>query len=371
MKAHKSTFLVGLLAVAALAATGCVVKVTFDPRGSDVSLEGDWTVDGGTATVDSCAAAGIDTLHLVFFDGGTQYDFQEFDFPCANGHFDTRPNGALAHGKYTAQWVAEDSTGTVLGSGDQFTIDASALSTTHVVLPSVDFSSGSPPPAFDPRGTDVAIQGMWTINGMTPDTTLCGEAGIGTVALDFIDQGMAYEFPEFTFPCEQGSFTGSVATGSYTTQWIAYGTDGTTPVAMADQLPFDVSTVSSATLATPDFTATIAPSLAVTIGWSTDPTGNSTYGTCSDAAVTGLYYRLDDATSGSTVDEMGSSTPIGCTESLTWPDSAAGRPSLPAGTYDLYIEGNDSTGAKHWTSMCNMNVVDTGATSVDCFADYM
>lgn len=63
------------------------------------------------------------------------------------------------------------------------------------------------PVEFDARGSDVAVQAAWTIEGQPASATTCGAAGATHVQVVFLDQGTAFNYPELTFECAAGAGT--------------------------------------------------------------------------------------------------------------------------------------------------------------------
>ncbi len=92
------------------------------------------------------------------------------------------------------------------------------------------------PVTFDPRGTEVALYGDWTINGLYPEsTTACADANVATVELVFFtnDETASYTDETFRFPCEQGVYdsVGPVLRrGVFKYEWRFYEPGATTPI---------------------------------------------------------------------------------------------------------------------------------------------
>jgi hypothetical protein len=94
------------VSVLALAASACTEKASYwTPEGDDATAAGSWTVHGAPATADTCAAAGVDEVALVFVHDGVEVDVGTFTFPCAQGAFDSRPVAVLAAGSYDVHWL--------------------------------------------------------------------------------------------------------------------------------------------------------------------------------------------------------------------------------------------------------------------------
>lgn len=91
---------------------------TFDPRGTDVPLYGDWDVNGKAPSNEACLRAGLDHVELVLIEPSTNREFTSdaFRFPCALPFFETAPVRVLAAGEYEYQWRAYDDDELVLRS---------------------------------------------------------------------------------------------------------------------------------------------------------------------------------------------------------------------------------------------------------------
>lgn len=126
-----------------LATTGCVVNVGFDPFGTAQTASGSWTIAGAAPSAASCEAAGVDYVRVRLYDGDGYRDGGELVFGCADGAFDTRPEGVLAGGTWTLGMVAIDADGqpiamqAALGS-DAITADG------HITLPNFDVAAAGP-----------------------------------------------------------------------------------------------------------------------------------------------------------------------------------------------------------------------------------
>ncbi len=86
----------------------------FNPRGTAVSLRGAWTIDGAPPTTSNCAARGIVTVEVGFYDdedgdAASRYTDSDFSFACDLGSF-ARSN-VLAEGAVKVQWSARDADG--------------------------------------------------------------------------------------------------------------------------------------------------------------------------------------------------------------------------------------------------------------------
>lgn len=136
-----------LTTAAVVAATGasCIREATFEPIGEDISLEGHWTVRGAAADATTCAAAGLATVEVVVYDGGTEHRYSALKWDCAAGSFDSSPRGILARGDYQLQWRAYDADGHERARDATQLVLASDLPVgAHVVLRPVDFQPPAP-----------------------------------------------------------------------------------------------------------------------------------------------------------------------------------------------------------------------------------
>jgi len=114
--------------------------IGFDPRGSDVTLAGEWLLNGFVADATYCDNAGIATIALRIYDATGTESF-DFDFNCADGGFDTSAAGSdpiLALGTYTYQWLALQSDETIVGMTDEIALDATIAG--HADLDVPDFT---------------------------------------------------------------------------------------------------------------------------------------------------------------------------------------------------------------------------------------
>lgn len=340
----------------------------FDPRGNDATVSGTWTVDGVAPSATSCAAIGVDTVRLAFYNGATPFYDTTLEAPCAAGGLDTRPTAVLRAGSYTVRFEAWRD-GALVGSGAMTTITATAGG--HVTVAPADFVSG----AFDPRGTDATLTTGWTLNGRTPTASSCWAVGIDDVRVVlFAPTDVAYEagIEVARAPC---------ATGFIDTAPMPVIRAGTYLVSIelldaADQLigsyeptdgAFTVTPGSELDIAGPDFV--FPTTLTIGLDWIRPPGGvTGTPGTCAEAGVAQLSYTLTREGGGLTLDSGGR---VACGEIVTFDSMDDG---ITAGTYNLYFEGYDASGAKHWAvtgSMCRGIVVDDGGlVAMQCVADY-
>ncbi|MGE0786233.1 MAG: hypothetical protein AB7S26_11130 [Sandaracinaceae bacterium] len=209
-------WILGLALAQPLLASGCIVTVTFDPIGQDASISGTWTIDGVPPDAASCAAAGIDSVRVRFFDGEDDYrDHPDLVFPCADGQFDTRPTLLINGGVWTLALIPIRADGSVVETDPpalRETFDT-VLAGGHIELTPVDF--GVPL-------TGTRYGASWTIDGATPDATRCDALGIDEVWVQFLDMdGTPIEAMTSKHPCAQGRFTSSIDPGSYSAMVVA------------------------------------------------------------------------------------------------------------------------------------------------------
>lgn len=214
MKLGKA-WLVAIATALSLGASGCIVDVVFDPIGQDASIAGSWTIDGAAPTVESCEAAGIDSVRVRFFEGSDYRDHPDLRFDCETGSFDTRPQLLIADGVWTVQLVPIDASGAVVETDPmppRETFDTIVVGG-HIDMTPVDFATPAPLTQY---------AGSWTINGETPDATNCGELGIDQVWVEFLDgAGAPIDGATDQFACTDGSFILGLDPGDYSVRVIA------------------------------------------------------------------------------------------------------------------------------------------------------
>lgn len=356
----------GIATLFALAAGGCTVEVTFDPIGQDVSLDGNWQLNGAAPDAASCAAADIDQVAVGFFDAGstTPVFFGELTFPCSQGSFDTRPSAVLASGRYTTQWFALRD-GANVGMGTMEILDVTAV--THATLRPVNFITT--PGMFDPRGSDAQLTGDWSINGGAADATTCGDLGIANVEIWFYDEADTMLMDGVmvgTAGCAGGKFDSRpmpiLRSGRYIATYKAIDSGGAV-IAESDPFPPGpmietlVVTTGVVMLAPVDFVT--ETTLETTLSWDQDDTATMVDGTCAMAGVATMTYTLS---LGATMIEM--MEDVACGDLLQFPGVAAGE-------YSLYAEGTDAMGRKLWMGTCDMLIVESGIEMYACFFDKM
>ncbi len=95
-----------LAAATLLASAAACEPVAFDPRGDEVALYGDWTINGLYPEITTtCADANVATVELVFFsnDETASYTDETFRFPCEQGVYDSVVP-VLEQGVFKYEW---------------------------------------------------------------------------------------------------------------------------------------------------------------------------------------------------------------------------------------------------------------------------
>jgi hypothetical protein len=332
--------------------------VTFDPRGDDVALSGTWTVDGAAPTTASCSAAGITHVAVAFFEesGGSAKFYDDLRFPCEAGSF-TTVGPVLARGRYTTQWFAFNG-GTQVGSGMMEVLDVTDPSIASATLRPVNFiSSGD---TFDPlRNPQASLTGDWVINGGTPDAASCADVAIDTVAVVFYaedDTSLTNGVEVGMAPCVDGKFdsmtTLLIGAGRYQTTYRAYR--GSEVVAESMPLVLIVTDQTRVTLAQVDF---VVNALDINVTWDTDDSPVMAESDCAGAGVVRMTYTLSPMGMGTVITAMEEN--IACANVLRFED-------LTNGTYQLYLEGEDSMMRKLWMETCDMIVYEGGVDFANC-----
>lgn len=175
MKLHLGTLL-GFTAAVSL--SGCVVAVNeeFDPRGTDLSLSGDWRIEleGGSPEVPTpalCQQIGIAEVQLVLYpaSGSQTFVSDTYRYACETGSFDSRPQRVLKNGNYRAEWIAYDEAGAEVARNAP---TAMTIQDGHVRAPTAIFTAAQ-------LGT-ITVEMKWGFLNGAGDGT-CAQAMVQTV----------------------------------------------------------------------------------------------------------------------------------------------------------------------------------------------
>ncbi len=173
-----SSFTVGIGDIATFAPFDIVAGTpVFNPKGSDFTMDGMWTINGGAATASACSAAGIANVQLVIQQAGETYTEPGFIFSCAGGGFDTRtlsPQIAFTWGSYMTFWRALDSTGANIGMSSPLGLVVNSP-ITHSTLATADFVVAPPTASLT---LNLSYD---TVVGGTMSDTDCAGAGVATI----------------------------------------------------------------------------------------------------------------------------------------------------------------------------------------------
>jgi len=356
-------FITGALVAVLATVAGCTLTISYDPRGVAVSLEGEWYVNGAPANGTSCVAAGIDTVQLVFWDGGVPYEYSEFRFNCEDGFFDTRPRGVLDHGRFQTQWLAYDSADREIAVGDMNPLNVE-YPVDHAILLTPDFIvTGAP--VFNPIGDVGILESSWLINGNPGDAAGCALAGFDQIQFVLYDQddvGLTNGVAVAMAPCADGYYnsgTALLAAGSYLTSIVALDSAGTAVASYESPGAFVITTPGTYGLMEVNFEVT-APvnEMVITFAWSPGDTD------CNSAGVDTIFWALNDAGTGSEVLSDAAATCASVGDQLTFSD-------LPAGNYELFVDAESADRLTKWQGTCDMLVHDGGSTAYPCFYDIM
>lgn len=341
----------------ALLAMGCVVQVSFEPFGEDFALVGDWTVNGQPASAETCGQA--ETVRVVFYNGGSPYFFDELEFPCDRGGFDT--GQIFSYGDYTIEWQILDDRGEILDRSGRMNLFVNAPETVVEIPVGGPFDFTVPEASFNPSGSDDSLSANWTINGMEPTADLCDTAGIETVEVILYaqdDASYADGYVVGSAGCAEGEWASVgpvIRDGVYLTEIAAVDGDGVEVASHRSEFELDTTAVTHANLMTADFEVVLVTSLTVTLGWDTNPAaGVLDEGSCDEAGVVSFSYMLTDVATDTNYDQM---FDVGCGSSVVWDD-------IPAGEYRLFVEGEDAGGIKAWNTTCTGLVVEDGMAEV-------
>lgn len=362
MRTHRSVagLLVAGLSIA-LGLAGCVVEA-----GHDYSLSGSWTINGLPASAANCSAAGIAQIRVVVNTSGGVTVFQRTD-SCSNASFNA--GFVLDSGDFFSQWFALDSAGSVVGMSSMEAFSTTALPVgSNVMLTPHDFVGMT---GFNPLGTDGSLSAEWQINGATPSTTNCTDAGIANVRIRFYadtDTGYASGVEVARGTCASGKFMSEpmaiLRAGTYLTSIDALDASGAEVGSYRSPSPLVVLAGRNHMLMVANFTtAPLGESLDITIRWDTTVGPTMTDADCATAGVGTMTYNLMDST-GTVVDSM---SDVPCGAGVTFPDSL-----INPGTYSMYIEGAvaGTPLVKNWMGTCTgLDVALNEQAMYSCFVD--
>ena len=351
--------------VLATAASGCVVEGSFNPFGSDFTMDGSWLINGEVPTAALCTDGKATDVQLVFVEGSREYLYEELVFPCEQGSFDSADLGlSFRYGTYQLEWQAVDDSSAILARHPlPFLIVNDP--TDQATLETADFELNAMAP-FNPVGTDLELTGDWTINGGDPSTG-CAAAGIENVEILFYadtDTAGANGISVAQATCSAGKYdsmpTKVIAYGSYLARYRGLAADGTTTVAETDLVAISYTAPADrAMLAIGDIRPP-QPRLTVELSWDTDSGAGTTPADCSTAGVGTMSYMLTN-TSSSTVVAMDSD--VACAGSVVFEP-------IESGQYSLYVEGATTGGSKDWMGTCEALEVAGGPVSFSCTVNY-
>lgn len=219
---------------------GCVALSDFDPVGSAVSIQGQWTIDGSMPTESSCAALGANRVRVTFLDVQRPVPHAGLFFSCTAaddsgdvGVFDTagrRGRGqVVAAGDWRVRLEAIDGTGNVVAIGDAADVTAE-LEGPPIVVPQGEFFTGTIGALFDVQGQGASLMS-------------CEAAGLSTVHVVFDSLGGGGQIAsDASVPCAAGALGTRVLPGfDYTAHLEARDEAGAVLFATASET-FSVAT---------------------------------------------------------------------------------------------------------------------------------
>lgn len=373
MKHLSSSLSLLSLAAASLLTSGCITITdsNFLPFGSEVTVSGEWDVDGAAPNLTSCGdIATVRALVCETSSGSNCLSNTRLTFACTAGAFDTRPSGLLVTGTYYIVWEALNSSGTVLQASNPTRLDAYG---SHAILPIPDFAPGTT--AFDPSGTAVSLDGIWDVNGAEPTLASCGD--IATVRVVICENAAAttcWTAPSLTFPCANGEFdtrpTRVLRAGSYYSLWEALDSSGnvlqeTTPLQLV------VTSVSHATLATPDFDGALPPTT-VTVQMRFENNAGGPFVTCSAAAIATnqFTYTLREGTL-LTDPIISGPTNQSCSSGSDVLFSDNGSFAFDGEAYSIYVHAEENVNSciSLWDAKCTFTLSLNTSNVVTCNVD--
>jgi hypothetical protein len=331
-----------ILTTAALGLFACTVTVDITYLGNEISVSGEWLVDGQDATAATCSAAGISMVEVKFNDG-VGYTREEFTFPCAQGSFDTRPTLVLNRISYETEWFAYAEDGSIVNQGGVLPLDLSALAHgDHAILATADFL-----PAV--QSSTLTVNVGWETVNMVQNQT-CEVSSVDTMTWILKDETGATILDSTDTACAATVDFTEILPGTYSLEVSGTSADGTVDWSTeCTGLLIEASTDHSYDCAIP-WTST-DPILVVNLRWDADPSAAAaTMDTCEAAGVATWSYSL----AGPETDAM---TTIPCANAFYWR-------GIAEGSYDLTADGDDADGVKRWMGACNGLTVGTEGRSI-------
>lgn len=182
----------------------------FDPFGNEVSLDGQWMINGKVPTAEDCIAAGISEIQLQILsaDGTEAVTSPSVTFACEQGGFDSRPAGVLLAGMYQSTWVALDAAGAELGRIDPpLVLDVTLVD--HATLATPDFIVELPAPSLDLFLTWDTDPGPAMVDGT------CAEAGVSMFTYQLNDGTGALVSEMIDIACTENITFDDMVPGTY------------------------------------------------------------------------------------------------------------------------------------------------------------
>ena len=359
------------LAAASLLATGCVVTTDappFAPFGSEVTLSGEWDIDGAAPTLASCGD--IVTVRALICETASEANClanSQLTFSCADGAFNTSPTPVLVFGSYHVVWEALNRSGQRVQAS---TATRFTAFDPQVVLPIPNFSPGAT--VFDPSGTAVSLDGVWDVNGAEPTLTSCGDiANVRVVICETSAGTNCWSSPSLTFPCANGGLdtrpTRVLAAGSYHSLWEALDSSG---AVLQETSPLPLVVSGHATLATPDFDGALPPT-SVTLQVRFQDSAGGPFLTCSAAMIASnqFTYTLHEGSLVSdpvivpTMNQLCStSSDVLFTENASF--------TFDTDPYTLHVTAQDTNGSctSFWDGKCTFSLTLNASNVVTCNA---
>ncbi len=337
--------------------TNFVSGTSFDPRGTDGSVEAHWTIDGGAPSVSDCASLGIASIRVAFQNGASWYEHPALTASCASGVIDTGATAVVAAGTWGMQLQALDASGGIIAQGPLATLTVTPGS--RVVLDPVDFSSGR----FNPMGTDATVEASWQLNGRPATSDSCFAVGIDKVQIVlYAETDTAYEHgvAVASADCETGLIDSRpgrvVRAGRYLVALEAIDSLGALVSDYSEMTPITVPVGGRVQLPLVGFT--FPETLTLSLSWQNGVGGPMT--TCSEAGVATYSYTLRDNMSAIVAD----ATSRPCADLISFDSTSTA--GFGPGKYYLYMEGFNAAARKQWSIMvgdCSGVEVGSAATT--------